>query len=54
MGLFTTYLVYSLGKRAQRKHDAEERWIQFGDEDQCADCGHPESRHSEEGDCPTY
>jgi rubrerythrin len=54
MGLFTTYIAYSLGKRAQRNRDAQERWVQFGNLDECEVCGYSEEKHDDQGNCPTY
>jgi hypothetical protein len=54
MGLFATYVAYSLGKRAQRNRDERDRWVKFGDLDECSKCGYSEEKHDDFGNCPTY
>lgn len=55
MGLFTSFLAYRAGKsRARRKADEEvDELLDFA-EQQCDNCGHRRSQHSDDGRCPTY
>ena len=58
MGLFTFYLGYRKGKRAERRRASRGTgWDDVDndyDDDVCDNCGHLERQHSDEGLCPDY
>ena len=64
MGLFSFYLGYRHGKKKAARRRARQEWwedLQSGpdvddseDDPECDSCGHPESRHDDDGNCPSY
>ena len=60
MGLFSFYLGYRHGKKKAARRQARREWwedlnsVPDADDPECENCGHPESRHDDDGACPSY
>ena len=60
VGLFSFYLGYRHGKKKAARRRARQEWwddlnsVPDEDDPECDNCGHPESRHDDDGNCPSY